>query len=207
MITTETLFVAAPLERLISGNITSKDITEAKKLVDKTEGLVANLLKVKSKAHKLKKYDFDKIAFDLGEQEATEDLIEKGSKLLKNTDIEFTDLIPKIEEIKLLLKGLLPTNQVEDVMGVHLKEPSTRDKLGFLRLYGAIDNPLSVIGRVVDNSFTKAEMDIVREAYPELMQGIESMITNALMEMKAQGKEVVGNNLSLGIKRMFGESV
>lgn len=207
MLTTETIFIASKLDSLLSGNITSEDITNAKKLTDTIEDLIKNIVLGKNKSSKIKQYNFDKIAEILNQDENFEDLMDKSTKLIKNTEAEFADLIPKVEEVKNILKGLLPFNEYSDVLGVHISEPSIREQLMFLRLFAAIDNPLSVFARIADNSFTRQELDIIQQVYPELYEGVSGMITTYLMDMASEGKDIVGYTRGIGIKRFFGEAV
>ena len=207
MLTTDTIFIASKLDNLISGDITSQDIVKAKALPDKIEGLAKQIVTGNVPKSSTKGYNFKKISESLNFEESLEELVDKGAQLVKNTDVDFADLIPKIDQVKTLLKGLLPFIEQSDVLGLRLSEPSKRDQLGFIRLFAAIDNPVMVLARIGDNSFTSAEMNIVKEVYPELVEGVQGMILTYITDLAAKGKDVVGHTRSLGIKRFFGEDV
>jgi len=207
MLSTDTIFIASNLEALISGDITSKDIVKSKAIPQKVEEIIKKIVFGGDTKSVMKKYNFRTISDALNTEESIEEELEKSANLVKNTDIEFTDLIPKIQEVKEILKGLLPFNEQNSITGIILSEPSKREELAYLRLFAAIDNPLKVLGRIGENSFTKLEMDIVKQVYPELISGIEGMILTYLTELKSKGKEVIGHTRVLGIKRFFGEDI
>lgn len=207
MLSTDTILIATPLDRLISGAVSSSDIINSRAVVDKIEKLAKAVVTGQPSVKKPKKYNYKAISETLSLELTMEQLMERAELLMKNTQNEYGELIPKVIELSDLLRDLLPYNQTNDILGIHLKEPSMTEKLNYLRIYGAIDDPLSVLARIADNSFTKSEMDAVRRAYPELVEGFSMMVNGHLMDLGANGKDAVGRSRTLGLKRFFGESI
>ena len=207
MLSTDTILIATPLDRLISGSVTSSDVINSRKVVEKTEAIAKAVITGQPAIKKPKRYNYKTISETLELELSMDQLMERAELLMKNTQNEYGELIPKVIELSDLLRDLLPYNQTTDVLGMHLKDPSMTEKLNYLRIYGAIDEPLNVLARIAYNSFTRQELDAVKRAYPELVDGFSMMLNCHLMDLAADGKEVVGRNRSLGLKRFFGESI
>jgi len=207
MLTSETLFIASELENLLSGDISSSDIVRARKLADEIEELAESIINGKVKSFKFKKYNFDSINELLESDYSDDDLINVGENLLNKTDLDFADLIPKIQEIRSLLRDMLPNSVIDDALGVRIIKPSLRDQSAFLRIFGAVDNPLHVLARISNNSFTSSELSILRQVYPELLDGFTNMLLTYLANYQANGKDVIQHTKAIGIKRYLGENI
>lgn len=207
MLSTETIFIATPLKRLFNGNIASSDISNAKKVPEKIEKAARGIFKDQKPSKASTGYKYKDIVRILEADQTDEDLFKDSSKLMKNTGDDFADLIPKVMEVKQLMKSLLPYNQVNDVLGLHLRDPSIRDQLAYLRLWAVVDDPITLIDKINDNSFTKPEINIMQQVYPEIYQGVIDFINSEIMSINQNGKEVVGKNRALGIRRFLGESI
>lgn len=207
MFTSETVFIASKLENLISGNLESSDIVRAKNLPDEIEGLAKKIIDGSPSIPKIKNYKYKNLVEILDTDPTIEDSLQMGENLIKNTDFDFVDLMPKVDEVRELLKSMLPNSVIEDVYGISVQDPSIRDQISFIRLFGAVDNPLSVLMRISDNSFTDSEMSIIRQVYPELLEGFTNMLLAYITDKSSKNEKTLGHTKSIGIRRFLGENI